>query len=94
MIDRIADWVKFEWQMRRHINEYAKVQYDNPGGNDQVEGWTAGQCVEAIQRYINRFGKNARGNTEALRDMLKIAHYAQLAYDKLKRDLNQPNIYI
>jgi hypothetical protein len=94
MIDRINDWKKFNDQMEKHIKHYTLLQYDNPQGNDQVENWTPRQCMDSLERYINRFQKNARGKKEQLRDMLKIAHYAQFIYDKLKKEYNEEDLYI
>ncbi len=80
--NRGEQWDIFADKVLEHIENYTVPQYgDDP--DDQVEGWTAEQCIESIQRYINRFHRNARGPEERLRDMKKIAHYACLAYDKL-----------
>jgi hypothetical protein len=66
-----------------HIDNYTVIQYgDAPV--DQVETWTPEQCMDSIKRYANRFGTNRRGRLETLRDMLKIAHYASLTFEKLK----------
>ena len=93
-MDRLGDWKKFSSQMETHIREYAIPQYQSENRNeDQVNASTLEECVTAIKKYISRFGKNIRGNEEALRDMLKIAHYAQFAYDKLKIELNEEDIY-
>ena len=81
MMDRIRDWQEFSKQMEKHIKEYTIPQYQNEDRKeDQVNIWTAKDCINAIKKYTSRFGKNVRGPKEALRDMLKIAHYAQLAW--------------
>jgi hypothetical protein len=36
-----------------------------------------------MQRYLNRMKTNARGQRELERDMLKLAHYACIAYAKI-----------
>ena len=82
---RAINWTKFSSRVFNHIEEYTVPQYgDAPF--DQLEGWTPEQCLESIQRYVNRNikGTNARGPQEALRDMIKIAHYASVAYEKLE----------
>ena len=90
MLDRLGEWKKFNEQIEKHIAEYTIPQYqDESGEKDQVGIWTAEDCNNAIARYAIRFGKNARGNREAMRDMIKVAHYAQLCYDKLKVELNE-----
>jgi len=69
--------------VQKHIKNYTVPQYgDAP--NDQVEEWTDNQCMDSIKRYSNRFGSNARGRIEMLRDMLKIAHFSSLIFSKLK----------
>ena len=94
MLDRLGDWRKFSVQIERHIREYTIPQYqDEDEQSDQVGAWTSAECVTSMRRYINRYGANRRGKTEALRDMLKLAHYAQLAYDKLKDELGEADIY-
>lgn len=94
MLDRIGDWQRFHEQMLLHIEQYAKKQYENEDHTkDQVGAWTSADCVKSMERYFNRHGKNLRGPKEALRDMLKIAHYAQLGYDKLKAELGEGDVY-
>ena len=79
---RCLEWRMFSRFVEDHVRMYAVKQYgDAP--DDQVEAWTPEQCIEAIRRYTNRFGTNARGIDETFRDLLKIAHYACLAYFKL-----------
>lgn len=94
MLNREADWIMFSEQVEKHIVNYTIPQYQSEDNHqDQVGAWTAEDCKKAIERYINRFGKNLRGPKEALRDTLKIAHYAQFMYDKLKEELNEPDVY-
>ena len=93
-LDRLGDWERFHRQVMRHIVSYTIPQYeDEDAQNDQAGAWSAAQCVESIRRYVNRFGKGQRGNKEALRDMLKIAHYACIAYFKLRAELNEPDLH-
>ncbi len=94
MLDRIGDWNKFSDQVENHVEQYTIPQYQSEDAkSDQVGAWTAEECVTSMQRYMNRFGKNLRGPKEALRDMLKVAHYAQLAYDKLKKEWGEADVY-
>ena len=94
MLDRLGDWRRFSKLMEAHITQYTIPQYQSEDEQrDQVGAWTSKECVDSMTRYINRYGKNLRGPREALRDMLKLAHYAQLAYDKLKVELDQPDVY-
>ena len=81
---RTLDWLHFAETVAEHIEHYTVPQYgDAP--DDQVEGWTAEHCVNQLHKYASRFGSNKREGQDAL-DLLKIAHYAQLAYDKLKKE--------
>ena len=81
---RGVEWLDFTHKVLDHIEEYTVPQYgDKP--NDPVEEWTAAQCVVAIKKYAARFGSNQRPGQEAL-DLLKIAHFAQLAFDKLEKE--------
>lgn len=82
-----ADWVCFTANVTQHIEEYVVPQYGDKGTDEATE-YTAEECAGHIKRYATRFGKNSRGNEEQLRDLIKIAHYAQLAYDKLKEEIN------
>jgi hypothetical protein len=93
VIDRVRDWQLFHPQVTKHIIHYTLPQYHNPDGDDQLATFTAQDCVKQIQRYANRCGRNSRGPTESLRDMLKICHYAQCAYDKLKAELGVGDVY-
>jgi len=86
-LDRVGEWRRFSKIVEDHIVSYTIKQYQSEDGTtDQVAGWNPQQCIEAIQRYINRFGKSGRGFEDQLRDMLKIAHYASFAYDKMVAD--------
>jgi len=67
----------------QHVEHYTVPQYgDAP--NDQVEEWTPAQCMDSVKRYANRIDSNQRGRLESLRDMVKTAHFACLAFSKLK----------
>lgn len=67
----------------QHIKNYTVPQYgDAP--SDQVEEWTPAQCMDSVKRYANRIDTNSRGRLESIRDMVKVAHFACLAFTKLK----------
>lgn len=92
--NRVQQWEHFDEQMHRHIEQYTRQQYGTKDGNEQIDNFTVEDCWRSIERYYNRRGKNARGPVEELRDLLKIAHYAQLLYDKLKVELKQEDVYL
>lgn len=78
---RTKDWNEFAAKVADHIENYTVPQYgDAP--NDNVESWSAQDCIAQVQKYAARFGNNQRTDQEEL-DLMKIAHYAQLAMDKL-----------
>lgn len=81
--NRTKDWLEFSDKVAGHIEDYTIPQYgDRP--NDLAEQWKPEDCIANIKRYAARFGSNSRAGQEKL-DLLKIAHYAQLAYLKLEQ---------
>ena len=83
---RCVQWRVFAKRVAEHILLYTIPQYgDFP--EDEIESWTADQCIKSIQKYTRRFDSNMRGSVEQKRDMLKIAHFACLAYDKLSGNI-------
>ena len=80
---RTKDWNEFAAKVADHIENYTVPQYgDAP--NDNVEAWSAQDCIAQVQKYAARFGTNQRVGQEQL-DLMKIAHYAQLANAKLEQ---------
>ena len=76
-------WVIFATVVGAHLREYAVPQYgDAP--DDQLSDWTADQCIKQVGKYVARMDSNARGEQEKLTDLLKIAHYASVAWLKLR----------
>lgn len=83
---RGKEWKAFAGIVADHIEQYTVPQYgDAP--NDQIAAWSAAQCINQISKYAARYGHNQRAGQETL-DLLKIAHYACLAYHKAQ---SQPN---
>ena len=80
------DWISFQCKVWQHIEEYTIPQYGDKD-EDQASEFTFQDCIANIKRYTNRAGRNSRGREEELRDLIKIAHYAQLAYNKLEEEL-------
>lgn len=81
---RAADFARFAGQVQHHIDTYTVPQYGDKG-DDQVTFYSAADCVKQISKYANRHGRNIRPGQERI-DLLKIAHYAQLAADALEDD--------
>jgi hypothetical protein len=78
---RGANWLIFAAIVLRHVEGYTVPQYGDEG-EDQVSEWTAADCVTAIRKYAARFGRNTRDGQDRL-DLLKIAHFASMAAEKL-----------
>ena len=76
-------WVIFATVVGSHLREYAVPQYGDYA-DDQLSTWNADQCIKQIGKYIARMDSNARGEQEKLTDLLKIAHYASVAWMKLR----------
>jgi hypothetical protein len=81
--ERGAEWAQFEAKVLEHIETYTVPQYgDKPV--DQLHVDMGFEDIRTcLRRYVNRIGTNSRGPAEALRDCLKIAHYACVLHGKL-----------
>jgi hypothetical protein len=76
-------WIDFSRAVEEHIRIYAVPQYGDTGSElNLVDEYTAQDCINAIKKYAIRHGKNCRHDHDYM-DLLKIAHYAQMAADKL-----------
>lgn len=93
MYDRIKQWEGFSFQVSKHIIQYTLPQYGDSEGTEQIEEFSVEDCFQHMTKYINRRKASVRGNKERLRDLLKIAHYANFAYDKLKEELSLEDVY-
>jgi hypothetical protein len=79
---RSEDWDLFSLEVHNHINTYTVPQYGDKG-DDLADDYTPEECINYIQKYAKRHKSNAReGQTEL--DLIKIAHYAQLAYTHIQ----------
>lgn len=81
---RYEDWNEFSDYVGEHIIMYTIPQYGDKG-SDEADDFTPEECVKHIKRYAARHGKNQRAGQDEL-DLIKIAHYAQLAYTKIKEN--------
>lgn len=82
MTKRGEQWQNFANEVFSHIEQYTAPQYGDEG-EDPVSDYSAEDCVNQAKKYLARFGKNARPGQERL-DMLKAAHYIQMAALKMK----------
>lgn len=85
MSNKFKQWNYFSPIVGDHIECYAVAQYgDWPF--DESAKYTVLDIKNQIMRYVQRMGQGKRGQEEAERDMLKIAHYACMAYLKLRNE--------
>ncbi len=78
---RGSEWARFADQVLEHIEMYTVPQYgDKP--DDNVEEWDSYDCMKQVSKYLKRL-KTGQRPGERKRDLLKIAHYTQMAHDKL-----------
>jgi len=75
-------WGIFAQEVLNHIEGYVVPQYGDEGEDFHAES-DAARLMEEVGRYYKRFGRSARGLVEQKRDLLKIAHYAQMAHHRL-----------
>ena len=82
---RAQDWMVFAKEVADHIECYTVPQYgDFP--SDQLTKFNLLDIKAQLTRYVNRIGSGVRGAEEAERDMLKLAHYACVAYMKMRNE--------
>lgn len=78
---REEEWIEFSNKVLEHIRLYTVPQYGDKG-EDQIEKYTAAECITILAKYPARFGNNMREG-QGLLDMLKTAHFACTTYWKL-----------
>jgi hypothetical protein len=89
MSERERQWHEFSEVVAKHLREYTVPQYgDAP--DDVIAGYSVEDCVANMKRYIKRYGSQSRQGQQEL-DFMKIAHYAQCAWEKYC-DMDNTNI--
>lgn len=83
---KINDWEEFSSSVSEHINEYVIPQYGDKG-EDECSDYTVEDLVKQIKKYSARQGKNSRPGQDQL-DLIKIAHYAQMAHTLISENNN------
>lgn len=76
-------WAVFSATVYKHIENYSVPQY-GPDIKDNVDVADANDCRKYISKYLRRAGSERRGRIEELRDLVKIAHFAQFAFDMME----------
>lgn len=87
---RLEEWKQFEVEVFRHIRDYTIPQYGDMT-EDMASTFSKGDIDTQLKKYVTRQcnGGNKRGRAENMRDYLKIAHYACIAYMKMKNEEQQ-----
>lgn len=79
---RLNFWKEFSKDVDDHVEYYTVPQYgDYP--DDQLCEFEKRDIIVNMKRYLNRIDTNARGEVEAARDCLKLAHYASELYARV-----------
>ncbi len=87
--ERVKQWREFSTYVEAHLTNYTVPQYGDVG-EDEITGYSVKDCVSNISRYAKRYGTQSRAGQQVL-DFLKIAHYAQCAWEKyINDDYNEP----
>ena len=89
---KTEQYIQFNHFVLEHIDEYARGQYgDFP--DKTIAKFTAEKVQGKLEAYVDRIGKGQRGPEEALRDCLKISHFACYLYALLKHGDAQAGLF-
>jgi len=88
-MNRLEEWEDFNQKMLIHIEDYTLAQYGNSSGDEQIDTFSIEDCWMNLMRYYNRRNSSVRGKKEQLRDIIKVAHYAQLIFTKMQKELDE-----
>lgn len=81
--EKAFTWSIFAAIVYKHIENYSVPQY-GPTLSENTDVESAEDCRKYIAKYLRRAGSERRGRIEELRDLVKIAHFAQFAFDMMK----------
>lgn len=85
MSNRGKEWNEFSALVAAHVDEYTVPQYgDAP--HDAVSQFSEHDIAMNLRRYVNRLETSQRGQADAQRDLLKIAHYCGILYFKREKN--------
>jgi len=79
---RELQWMEFSNFVLDHLRDYTVPQYGDVG-EDEITDYSVEDCVNHLTRYAKRYGSQQRSGQQLL-DFMKIAHYAQCAWEKEK----------
>lgn len=92
MFNKIEQWQQFSDLVEEFIAEYVKPQYgDFP--DKTIKKFTHEKIQGKLEAYVDRIGKSSRGPEDALRDCLKIAHFACYLYAILTKGDAQADLF-
>jgi len=78
-MDKAEQWNKFSELVEDHIVGYVVPQYgDFP--DKTIAKFTPEKIQGKLEAYVDRIGKSSRGDEDAKRDCLKLAHFACYLY--------------
>ena len=78
-----SQWNKFSFITSNHIRHYVLPQYgDFP--DKQIKNLTPEKIQAKLEYYVNRIGRSSRGEEDAKRDCLKLAHFACYLFSLLE----------
>lgn len=80
--EKSISWLDFCSEVVDHIEDYVVPQYGDKH-EDECAEYSVEDCIKQIKKYATRNGRNSRQAQDQL-DLIKIAHYAQMAWDKLE----------
>ena len=89
---REEQWIDFAEAVTDHLRDYTVPQYGDVG-DDEITGYSVGDCVTHLTRYAKRYGTQSRKGQQEL-DFMKIAHYAQCAWEKYNTSMTQREINV
>lgn len=81
--DKAYAWREFARMTLEHIENYSVPQY-GPTLSENTDVTSTEDCLKYIAKYLRRHGSDRRGRIEELRDLVKIAHFAQFAFDMME----------
>lgn len=76
-------WDDFADMVHIHIENYVVPQHGDDG-DDPAKEYSASDCIKQSQKYLARFGRQSRPGEEE-RDLLKAAHYIQMAWRRMQK---------
>jgi hypothetical protein len=84
--NRSAKWIKFAENMPSHLLHYCDEQYPTTDPDNDLDNWTIEDVKAHMKTYVGRIGSTQRGSEQAKEDMIKLAHFASIIWNKLNEE--------